>query len=130
MLNFPYKGVDLYFVHLRSLISLLPSLEPLSSFSCLYSRSVHNPLDRYHVPQPLAVMFPPSQLGADGFLYPIRPRNSPTQPGADELLPLEPGIPSQLSPPRPGAADLPPSKAWAAELSSTGQESLSSPVSA
>ena len=37
MLTFHIKGVNLYFVHLLSLISLVPSLEPLSSFSSLYS---------------------------------------------------------------------------------------------
>ena len=36
MLNFPYKEVGLYFVHLLNLVSLIPSLEPLSSFSSLY----------------------------------------------------------------------------------------------
>ena len=65
MRQFHMKGVALYFVHIHSLISLLPSLEPLSSFSRLYSRSAPDPLDLYHVPQPGAVMFPPSQPGAD-----------------------------------------------------------------
>ena len=123
----------MYFVHLYTQpISLLPSLEPLSSLVlCAYFRSAPVPLDL-----PMYIMIrsiePSCSLRPSpeptSFLHPtLNPRSSSTQPGAYELLPLEPGVPPQLSPSRPGAADFPPSKAWAAELPSTGHESLSSP---
>ena len=54
---------------------LLPDLEPLSSSSSLHSRSTPDPLELCHASQPGAVMFPPSQSGADELLTTI-PRDT------------------------------------------------------
>ena len=122
--TFHIKG--LYFVHLRSLISLLPSPDSMSSFTHLYSRPAPDPLELCQCVmlrslEPSCSLCPSPE--PTSFLHPtLEPRSSP-RPGAYELLPLEPGGPSQLSPSR--HLDI-----SATELPSTGQESLSSPVSA